>query len=73
MIEIDSVNGNLNLQPGVCLDREVLTSLIYVNITAYDIRKIFKTSSFNLSIFLKDVNDNAPKFKQNEYYLINWG
>lgn len=69
VIDIDSVNGNLYLLPGTCLDREVLSSPINVNIMAYDLKKLFKTSYFNLSIIVKDVNDNAPTFKQNEYYL----
>jgi hypothetical protein len=69
VIDIDSVNGNLYLLPGTCLDREVLSTPINVNIIAYDLKKLFKTSYFNLSIIVKDVNDNAPTFKQNEYYL----
>lgn len=72
IVELDSLNGNLYVSSGKCLDREELEqfdSILRINLTALDQRKLFKSINISLNIRVKDLNDNEPRFKQNEYYL----
>jgi len=73
IIELDTVNGNLNVAAGRCLDREWLVKqaceTISVNLTVYDQRKLFKAFYLNLNLKITDLNDNAPQFKQKEYNI----
>uniref|UniRef100_A0A8C4SHW1 Protocadherin gamma-A11-like n=1 Tax=Erpetoichthys calabaricus TaxID=27687 RepID=A0A8C4SHW1_ERPCA len=61
-----SINNLYSLETGVLLDREI-TSQYNITIYARDEGKPSLSSSITLSLGVKDVNDNPPKFEQQHY------
>lgn len=66
VFEINSMTGVVSI--AAPLDREK-TPLYILNITAYDLGTMHRSTSTNVTIKVLDVNDNAPQFARISYHL----
>jgi hypothetical protein len=65
MFDLNEYTGHLSVQR---FDREHL-SQIWLNISVYDTNKLFTPTSTLLWLNILDVNDNMPRFSQNQYII----